>query len=86
MSREDGALQTQTGIVISSKMDKTISVRVERLVAHPTYGKYVRQSSTLLAHDAKNESKVGDVVVVAACRPLSKRKVWRLERIVESSG
>jgi small subunit ribosomal protein S17 len=83
MSSNEKTARTQTGKVVSSKMDKTITVQVDRLVAHPVYGKYIRRSSTLLAHDENNDCREGDLVVVSASRPLSKKKVWKLERIVE---
>jgi small subunit ribosomal protein S17 len=72
-----------TGRVIGSKMDKTITVLVERLVSHPVYGKFVRRTSKVLAHDENNEAREGDVVCVTSCRPLSKKKVWTLDRIIE---
>jgi len=64
-------------------MDKTVSVSVERLIKHPVYGKYIRRTSKLLAHDEKNECKQGDTVAIAECRPLSKRKAWQVVGIVE---
>jgi small subunit ribosomal protein S17 len=72
-----------TGKVVSNKMDKTIAVSVERLVKHPTYGKYIRRTTKLLAHDADNECKEGDTVTIKPCRPLSRRKSWMLVRVVE---
>jgi small subunit ribosomal protein S17 len=74
--------RTLTGRVTSNKMNKTIAVEIERLVKHPTYGKYVRRTTRLLAHDEKNESRAGDTVAIVQCRPLSRRKSWRLLRIV----
>ena len=71
------------GRVVSNKMDKTISVAVERLIKHPTYGKYVRRTTKLLAHDEQNECKEGDVVSITPCRPLSRHKSWKLVRVVE---
>jgi small subunit ribosomal protein S17 len=71
------------GRVVSSKMDKTIAVSIERLVKHPTYGKYIRRTTKLLAHDANNECKEGDTVAIRPCRPLSRRKSWMLVRVVE---
>ena len=71
------------GRVVSSKMDKTIAVSIERLVKHPTYGKYIRRTTKLLAHDANNECKEGDTVAIKPCRPLSRRKSWMLVRVVE---
>ena len=73
------AARTLTGKVVSSKMDKTITVAVERLVKHPAYGKYVRRTTKLLAHDENNE---GDTVDITQCRPLSRRKSWTLVRVV----
>jgi len=75
--------RTVTGKVISDKMNKTITVLVERRVRHPIYGKYVTRSSKLHAHDEKNECKLGDVVTVYETRPLSKTKTWTLLRIEE---
>jgi small subunit ribosomal protein S17 len=75
--------RTLTGIVVSSKMNKTISVAVERLIKHPTYGKYVRRTTKLLAHDENNECREGDTVSISECRPLSRRKAWRLVRVID---
>ena len=75
--------RTLTGTVVSNKMNKTISVSVERLVKHPTYGKYVRCTTKLLAHDENNECRAGDTVAIAECRPLSRHKAWRLVRVIE---
>ena len=75
--------RTLTGTVVSNKMNKTISVSVERLVKHPTYGKYVRRTTKLLAHDENNECRAGDTVAIAECRPLSRPKAWRLVRVLE---
>jgi small subunit ribosomal protein S17 len=80
---EEKKLRTATGRVVSNAMDKTVSVAVERLVKHPVYGKYIRRTSKLLAHDENNEAQVGDTVEITECRPLSKRKSWRLVNIVE---
>jgi len=71
------------GKVVSCKMDKTIAVSIERLVKHPTYGKYIRRTTKLLAHDANNQCKEGDTVAIKPCRPLSRRKSWMLVRVVE---
>jgi small subunit ribosomal protein S17 len=86
MSEEQKTPRTLSGKVVSSKMDKTISVQVDRIVPHPVYGKFIRRSGTLLAHDENNESREGDVVIVTACRPISKRKVWKLEKIVDRAN
>ncbi|MGH1371346.1 MAG: 30S ribosomal protein S17 [Cellvibrionaceae bacterium] len=72
-----------TGKVVSDKMDKTITVLIERRVKHPVYGKYVSKSSKLKAHDEKNECKAGDVVTISESRPLSKSKSWALVKIEE---
>lgn len=72
-----------TGKVVSDKMDKTITVLIERRVKHPIYGKYVSKSSKLKAHDEKNECKAGDVVTICESRPLSKSKSWALVKIEE---
>ena len=71
------------GEVVSTKMNKTITVRVDRLVQHPVYKKYIKRSSKFLAHDEGNECKEGDTVAIEACRPLSKRKSWRLQKVIE---
>jgi len=75
--------RTLTGRVVSNRMDKTISVRIDRKVQHPIYKKYVRRSTKLLAHDENNECREGDIVSIEECRPLSRHKAWRLQRIVE---
>ena len=73
----------KVGIVSSNKMDKSITVTVERRISHPLYGKFVKKSSTFMAHDEKNESNIGDTVRIEETRPLSKNKRWRLIEIVE---
>ena len=78
--------RTLTGRVLSTKMDKTISVAIERLVKHETYGKYIRRTTKLLAHDENNDAKEGDTVSITPCRPLSRRKSWRLHAIVERAA
>ncbi|MDB9751609.1 30S ribosomal protein S17 [Gammaproteobacteria bacterium] len=85
MSIESTQAKTVTGTVKSNKMDKTISVLVERRVRHPLYGKFMRRSTKLLAHDETNECNEGDIVVIEASRPLSKNKSWRLQRIVSKA-
>ncbi|KAB8314001.1 30S ribosomal protein S17 [Tolypothrix campylonemoides VB511288] len=79
-------LRTVEGRVVSNKMDKTVTVLVERLVKHPLYGKYIRRSTKLHAHDAQNSCNEGDVVRVAECAPLSKTKNWRVVEIVTRAG
>ena len=86
MSRERGQRRTVTGQVISDKMDKTITVRQERLVKHPLYGKYIRRGTNYKAHDENNQAQVGDTVEITACRPMSKTKNWRLVRVVQKAA
>lgn len=78
--------RTATGKVTSNKMDKTITVSVERRVRHPLYGKYVRRSTKLRANDPENTCNIGDVVTVELCRPLSKTKCWSLVEVVERAA
>ncbi|MCY4672982.1 MAG: 30S ribosomal protein S17 [Bacteroidetes bacterium] len=73
----------RTGIVVSNKMDKTIVVGIQRQVRHPMYGKFIKKTSRLFAHDEQEEAREGDMVRVAEIRPLSKHKRWRLLEIVE---
>ncbi len=86
MSEQATNTRTVTGRVVSDKMDKTITVMVERRVAHPIYGKYVKRSTKLHAHDENNESKMGDTVSIEECRPLSKSKSWRLVEVLERAS
>jgi len=74
------------GKVVSSKMDKTIAVEIERLIKHPRYGKFIRRTTKLLAHDEKSEAAEGDTVSIAPCRPLSRRKSYKLVSIVEKAS
>ncbi|MEN8213673.1 MAG: 30S ribosomal protein S17 [Pseudomonadota bacterium] len=83
MSEEQVANRTIQGRVVSNKMDKTITVLVERQVKHPIYGKFIRRSTKVHAHDADNACRRGDVVLVEQCRPLSRSKRWRLVEIIE---
>jgi len=78
--------RTLTGRVVSNKMHKTIAVEVERLIRHPTYGKYIRRTTKLLAHDASGASQEGDLVTITPCRPMSRRKSWRLLAVVEKAA
>jgi small subunit ribosomal protein S17 len=71
-----------TGRVVSTKMQKTIAVEIERLVRHGMYGKFIRRTTKLLAHDENGESKEGDTVQITPCRPLSRRKSWKLLKVV----
>jgi len=86
MSEQTKLTRTMTGRVISDKMDKTITVLIERRVKHPIYGKYVKRSTKLHAHDEHNECHEGDVVTIEECRPLSKSKAWRLVKVVEKAS
>jgi small subunit ribosomal protein S17 len=78
--------RTLTGRVASNKMDKSITVVVERKVKHPIYGKYVKRSTKVHAHDEQNACNIGDTVTVEQCRPISKTKTWRLVEIVERAS
>jgi len=80
---ERGKRKVMTGIVVSDKMEKTAVVSIERLVKHPTYGKYVRRRNKFKVHDEKNECKIGDVIRFMETRPLSKDKRWRLVDFVQ---
>ena len=75
--------KTLTGKVVSTKMQKTISVLIQRYVPHASYGKYQRRTTQLLAHDENNESRTGDLVSIESCRPLSRHKSWRLVKVLE---
>jgi small subunit ribosomal protein S17 len=83
---EEKGARTLTGRVVSSKMQKTITVEIERLIRHSPYGKFIRRTTKLLAHDEKGESHEGDLVLIAPCRPLSRRKSWQLIEIVEKAS
>ncbi|WP_193166392.1 30S ribosomal protein S17 [Microbulbifer hainanensis] len=78
--------RTLTGKVVSDKMDKTITVLIERRVKHPIYGKIVSKSTKLKAHDENNDCSIGDVVTIEESRPLSKSKSWALQKIVERAA
>lgn len=78
--------RTVVGKVISNKMDRTITVLIERKVKHPIYGKYVRRSSKLHAHDENNQCNIGDIVAIKECRPISKTKSWMLVQVVEQAA
>jgi small subunit ribosomal protein S17 len=82
MSETEKTTKTLTGQVVSSKMDKTIAVVIARTVKHPLYGKFMKRSTKLLAHDENNECREGDVVVIEASRPISKQKSWRVQKVV----
>ncbi|POZ61162.1 30S ribosomal protein S17 [Chromobacterium alticapitis] len=82
---ETKVVRTLTGVVVSDKMDKTVTVLVERKVKHPIYGKIIRRSKKFHAHDENNEFKAGDIVVISESRPLSKTKSWVVTALVEKS-
>ncbi|WP_342219675.1 30S ribosomal protein S17 [Rickettsiella endosymbiont of Miltochrista miniata] len=85
MSQASKVKRTLTGRVISNKMDKTINVSIERKVKHPKYGKYLKRSSKILAHDPENQCQEGDTVIIQEGRPISKRKAWSLVQVVVKS-
>ena len=76
--------RTLQGVVVSDKMDKTITVAIERKVKHPVYGKFVKRTTKVHAHDETNECKAGDTVIVEQCKPISKSKTWRLVQVIAS--
>lgn len=78
--------RTVTGRVISNKMNKTVTVAVERQVAHPKYGKYVRKTTKLKVHDEQNQCQEGDLVEIQECRPISKMKAWKLVAVLEKAA
>jgi small subunit ribosomal protein S17 len=78
--------RTIIGRVVSDKMDKTVSVKIERLIKHPKYGKYIRRTSKVLAHDANNECKPGDRVTISECKPVSKNKSWAVVNVIERAA
>jgi small subunit ribosomal protein S17 len=81
---ERGHRKTQVGVVVSDKMEKTVVVRVDRLVKHSVYSKYIKRSVKYKVHDELNSSKIGDRVQIIECRPLSKDKRWSIKQIIES--
>jgi small subunit ribosomal protein S17 len=86
MSAAEKRTRVATGKVVSNKMDKTITVLVERRVKHPVYGKYITRSSKIHAHDESNQCGIGDTVTVAESRPISKSKTWKLLEVVEAAA
>jgi len=85
MMEQSQIQRTLTGKVVSNKMDKSITVLIERKVKHPVYGKYITRSTKLHAHDEQNVCQEGDVVTISECRPLSKTKNWTLVEVVEKA-
>ncbi len=85
MSEINKSKKTKTGSVVSDRMEKSIVVQVERKVKHPLYGKFVKKTVKYVADDPENLCKIGDLVLIEECRPLSKRKRWRLRTILDRS-
>lgn len=85
MAKERGQSKSRIGIVVSDKMDKTVTVKVDNLVKHPVYKKYIKRRVTFKAHDEENACKTGDKVLIVESRPLSKDKRWRVREIIEKS-
>lgn len=86
MNEQAKVSRTLTGRVVSNKMDKSVTVLIERNVQHPVYGKYIKRTTKLHAHDEKNACNEGDVVTIEQCRPLSKTKSWRLVKILKENS
>lgn len=86
MSASDNIAHSLTGRVVSNKMDKSITVMIERLVKHQVYGKYIRRSTKLHVHDENNQCQEGDLVTIRQCRPISKTKSWTLVEVVEKAS
>lgn len=86
MSNTETLQRTLTGTVTSDKMDKSITVMIERRVKHPLYGKFIKRSTKLHVHDEANECNAGDTVVIEQCRPISKTKSWKLVKVVEKAA
>ena len=82
-SNDNTSTRRTVGRVVSNKMQKSVTVSVERLVRHPAYGKFIRRTTTIMAHDEAGTCREGDTVAIVECRPISKRKSWRVVEIVE---
>jgi small subunit ribosomal protein S17 len=83
---DQGQERRTIGRVVSNKMDKSVTVSVERLVKHPVYGKYIRRTTKILAHDEANECNEGDMVAISECRPISRTKSWRVVEVVSGQA
>ena len=83
---EHGNRKTRIGIVVSDKMDKTVVVKIDRLVKHPVYNKYIKRAAKYKAHDNDNSCKIGDRVLIVETRPLSKDKHWKVRQIIDKSA
>ena len=81
-----GNVRRVVGRVVSDKMDKSVAVSIERFIRHPVYGKFIRRTTKVLAHDEDNGCRQGDTVAIAECRPLSKRKSWRVVEVVKRAA
>lgn len=86
MSASEKIERTLTGRVVSNKMDKSVTVKIDRVVKHPVYGKYIRRSTKLHVHDENNQCQEGDLVTIRQCRPISKTKSWTLVEVVEKAS
>lgn len=86
MAQTKESSRTLVGQVVSAKADSSVSVSVVRMGAHPLYGKYIKRTTRLLAHDENNEAKEGDVVEIEQCRPISRRKSWKLRRVLTQAA
>ena len=85
MTVEAKGQRTLTGRVVSTKMQKTIAVEIERLVRHGMYGKFIRRTTKLLAHDEEGRAKEGDTVIIVPCRPMSRHKSWKVSSVTSTS-
>lgn len=85
MTTETKVQRTKSGVVTSDKMNQTVTVMIERKIKHPLYGKYIKKSTKIHAHDPDNKCQQGDVVKIVECRPISKTKSWKVVEIVESN-
>jgi small subunit ribosomal protein S17 len=83
MSEAANSARTLSGTIVSDKMDKTVTVLIERRVKHAVYGKFMTKSTKIKAHDENNDARMGDVVTIAECAPISRHKAWRLVDVVE---
>ncbi|MGD0961285.1 MAG: 30S ribosomal protein S17 [Methylomonas sp.] len=86
MNTNEAKIRTVTGRVVSTKMNKTAAVLVERLVKHPVYGKYIKRSTKFLVHDENNQCQEGDIVSITSCRPISRHKTFKLVEVIEASN
>lgn len=85
-SADEKTVRKVVGRVVSNKMEKSVTVAVERLIKHPVYGKFIRRTTKIVAHDEENSCREGDTVAITECRPISKRKSWRVVEIVNKTS